>query len=110
MNDCPKFQYSKFSPDRSEQWVIRTDLWDELVEYRSKTLEIIPKGAAFPNDEGPMVTPQSQVQTPAPVCQVHQVPMNLKPAGVSKTGRAYPAFWSCGVRNGDGGFCTYRAK
>ena len=30
-------------------------------------------------------------------CPVHHVPWVAKPAGVSKNGTPYDAFWSCGV-------------
>jgi hypothetical protein len=40
-------------------------------------------------------------------CAVHGVEMTLKPAGVSKAGRSYPAFWSCGVIT-DGSFCKWK--
>lgn len=44
-----------------------------------------------------------------PICPVHNVPMTLKPAGVSKaTGRQYKAFWACGEKMEDGSYC--RAK
>lgn len=43
-----------------------------------------------------------------PLCGIHGTPMTLKPAGVSKTtGRQYPAFWSCGQRDGDQ-YCKFK--
>lgn len=46
----------------------------------------------------------------APICMVHGVPMNRRPGGVSKTGRAYPAFWACPIKNDDGSFCNYKPR
>ena len=37
-------------------------------------------------------------------CPDHQIPWQLKPAGISKAGKAYDAFWSCTGRT-DGQFC-----
>ena len=37
-------------------------------------------------------------------CPDHQIPWQLKPAGISKAGKAYDAFWSCTGRS-DGQFC-----
>jgi hypothetical protein len=54
MSECNKFQWSKFNADKSEQFVIRTDDWKELIEYRDKTLALIPSPVSFPNDEGPV--------------------------------------------------------
>lgn len=35
-------------------------------------------------------------------CPTHRTPWVLKPAGVSKTGKEYAAFWSCGAKDGYG--------
>lgn len=62
MNDIPKLQWSKFSPDRSEQYVIREDneeIFDRLV---AKYKAILPKEEAFPNDSGSIATPPEKVQ------------------------------------------------
>jgi hypothetical protein len=53
--------------------------------------------------------PLKKVDPNAPICAIHNAPMTLKPAGVSKTtNKPYPAFWSCGERLSDGSFCKYR--
>jgi hypothetical protein len=45
----------------------------------------------------------------APVCEIHNKPMTLKPAGVSKTtNKPYPAFWACSERDATGGFCRFK--
>ena len=50
-----------------------------------------------------------KVDPNAPICEVHQKPMTMHPAGVSKaTGKSYPAFWSCQEKNADGSFCKFR--
>lgn len=108
--DTTKIQWSKFSPDRSEQYVIRVDTWEELVELKKNVEGVVPT-EAFPNDIGkPQATPISQAQTPVPMCGIHGTPMTLKPAGVSKAGRAYPAFYSCGQKNADQTFCKFRPE
>ena len=49
-----------------------------------------------------------KVDPNAPVCEIHNKPMTLKPAGVSKLGKAYPAFWACSERMPDGSFCRFK--
>lgn len=50
-----------------------------------------------------------KVDPNAPICEVHNVAMTLKPAGVSKTtNKPYPAFWACGEKLQDGSFCRFR--
>lgn len=43
-----------------------------------------------------------------PICSIHNKSMTLKPAGISKAGKSYPAFWSCGEKNPNGTYCAYR--
>lgn len=38
-------------------------------------------------------------------CQQHNIPFTLKPAGTTKAGKAYNAFWACSGKNPDGSFC-----
>ena len=38
-------------------------------------------------------------------CPEHRTAWQFKPAGVSKTGREYNAFYSCGGKDGSGQFC-----
>ena len=50
-----------------------------------------------------------KVDPNAPVCEIHNKPMTLKPAGISKTtNKAYPAFWACSERMPDGSFCRFK--
>lgn len=107
MNDTPRFQWSKMSPDRSEQVVVRGDDYVQWTQDIKDASVILPK-VAFPNDSGNIATPPEKAQEEAPKCGVHGTPMTLKPAGVSKAGRAYPAFWSCGMKNADGTYCRFK--
>jgi len=70
----PKFQWSKMSPDRSEQVVVRGD--DEL-EWK-KNIEtakgMLPQSKAFPDDTGPLATPQTHVQAEVELCPIHKKP------------------------------------
>ncbi len=44
----------------------------------------------------------------APTCGIHNVPMNWKPGGVSRTtGKPYNGFWSCNEKI-NGQFCNFR--
>ena len=52
-------------------------------------------------------TPKSDPN--APICEIHNKPMSLKPAGISKaTGKHYPAFYACSERNADNSFCRFK--
>jgi len=60
-------------------------------------------------------TNKQSIKTPtdpnATMCGIHNVPMSLRPAGVSKTtGKHYPAFWSCPNKNPDGSFCKFKPQ
>ena len=58
-------------------------------------------------NNGHTETPKSDPN--APICEVHNKPMSLKPSGISKaTGKRYPAFWACSERMEDGSFCRYK--
>lgn len=103
-----KYQWSKMSPDRSEQVVVRSDDVDEWFRLIENAKGVLPT-EAFPNDVGkPQATPVAQAQTPNPVCGVHHVPMSWKTGVSKKTGRPY-AFWSCGEMN-NGMYCDYKVK
>ena len=49
--------------------------------------------------------PTGQPSEPGGTCPDHGTPWTLKEAGVSKTGRAYDAFWKCDGKYDDGSFC-----
>jgi hypothetical protein len=99
----PRYQYSVFVKNgRDEQLVIRANTFKELIEAKKNIDIILAKKEAQP-----VTPPPANV----PICQIHNVPMNLKPAGVSKTtGKAYPAFWACSERLADGSFCKYKPQ
>lgn len=47
----------------------------------------------------------------APICGIHNVPMNFREGGISKTSnRPYPAFWACPAKMPDGSYCKFRNK
>ena len=111
MNDNAKFQWSKFSEDRSEQFVIRTENWQELVDYRIRTNVLVDSKKVV---EQPVV---SQVKAPVQpvtqvtndgehVCPVHNTPMTFK-SGVGKsTGKPYKV-WSC-TQKENGQWCDQK--
>jgi hypothetical protein len=41
-------------------------------------------------------------------CPTHALPWTLKPAGVSKAGKAYNAFYTCTGRNADNSYCSMK--
>ena len=104
-----KYQWSKMSPDRSEQVVVRSDDVDEWYQLIEDARGVLPT-VGFPNDSGATATPIEKTQEESPMCGIHKIPMTLKPAGVSKVGRPYPAFYSCGQRNPDGSYCNFKLK
>lgn len=104
-NGSKKFQWSAFSKDRLQQWVVRTDDEKEFDGLVKKYQDKMPK-VAFPNDpSGPVATPVEKAIDPAPTCVVCKSTKILRPAGVSKDGRKYRAFWACPTRNPDGSYC-----
>lgn len=110
MNDNAKFQWSKFSEDRSEQFVIRTENWQELVDYRIRTNVLVSpiKVTATPATpaQAPAQTTVPVVDTVAHLCSVHNVPMTFR-SGVGKnTGKPYK-LWSC-TQKVNGRFCDQK--
>jgi hypothetical protein len=109
MTDDPQYptiQWSCFSKDKLEQVVIRAEdevNADALIAWAKTKLS----QPAFPNDSGPSVTPPDRGITPAPICGIHHVVMTLRPAGVSKVGRPYPAFYACPEIDANGVYCNY---
>ena len=95
-----KLQWSKFSPDRSEQYVIRSDdeaEFDLLVEkYKAK----VPQKNAFPNDEGQVAVSPDKVQESIPSCPLHNRTMKE-----SKYGGFY-----CTFRMPHNTYCKEKAK
>lgn len=113
MSDFPKHQvtitwsYSKNGVMVSENHCHRTDDEAEYEKYRDSTLKKIVSAKSFPEDEGS--TAHTASTTEGPMCKVHNQAMVWRPAGIStKTGKAYPGFFSCQVKTEDGKYCTYR--
>lgn len=91
----------------NENITLRHDDKQQLLDDRVAFLDLLaPAARTFPNDEGE----QAHVQTTeaAPICVIHHTAMTLKPAGISKSGRKYPAFWTCGTLLPDGTWCAFR--
>jgi hypothetical protein len=44
----------------------------------------------------------------APICGIHRTEMKWKPPGISKAGKNYQGFWTCGTKNPDNTWCTYK--
>ena len=96
MENTPKLQWSKFSPDRSEQYVIRLDSWEEFVILKDKIMGEVPKTEAFPDDVGsPTATPQEKVQEQAKMCVLHNKEMK------ARRGKNGEVFYSHARPNGD---------
>jgi hypothetical protein len=102
--------FSKNGIQVSENHTGRFDTQEEENIYRLHALGLVPQTQAFPDDSGPVATPPQNTVQSAPVCGVHGIPMTLKPAGVSRAGKPYPAFWSCSQKNPDGTYCSYKPK
>lgn len=101
MTDYAKYQWSKMSPDRSEQVVIRSDdpvEWAENIALAKKQLPTPPVvQQAFPDDSGNMATPAPAI----PVCPIHKKQMTQGKWG-----------WYCKTPDPSKpkGWCTYRPK
>lgn len=67
-----KYQWSKMSPDRSEQVVVRSDNYDEWLEAIELARTSLPN-VPFPNDIGsPTATPPERAQNEVGICPVHK--------------------------------------
>lgn len=103
-------------PTYQKDWTVGNQMFHvrcndfESFKAAVKNIEsMIPSNKPFPDDEGDYATSPEQAVN-APVCKIHHTVMTRKPAGVSKNGRKYPAFWSCGQKNDDGTWCNYRPE
>lgn len=108
MDQTKKFQWSKFSPDRTEQFVIRTENWQEVIDYRARTNALIGAEETLPVAKTPEVQKVAVVAQPVVsghVCSTHG-PMVYK-EGVSKTGKPYKV-WSCPARLPNGSYCDQK--
>lgn len=108
MNDGREYKYQRDWSVGSQMFHVRCDNWDEFKEAVDNIKTMLqPK--SFPDDEGTKATPVENTVPEGPTCGIHNIPMILKPAGVSKAGRQYPAFWSCPDKT-NGQFCSFRNK
>jgi hypothetical protein len=116
MNEYPKFQWSGVFTKQingvsvNENYTGRFETEQDMNDFIDRIYkQHMPSAQTFPNDEGTRA--HTATQPPQPICGVHKTAMTLKPAGVSKkTGKPYPAFWSCGQPTDDGGYCNYRPQ
>jgi hypothetical protein len=108
-NQGREYRYQRDWSMGGQMFHVRCDDWEQFLDSCTHMESMLPSNEAFPNDTGKtVVTPQQAVN--APVCGVHHIPMVLKPAGISKMGKAYPAFYSCPQRNQDGSYCTFKPE
>lgn len=42
------------------------------------------------------------------LCGIHQTEMKYKGDGISKAGKPYKGFWSCGVKDEQGNWCNFK--
>lgn len=68
--------------------------------------------SGLPLDEPPDYEPFSLAGAAAPAaeaalsrCPYHDTPWEIRPAGVSKAGKPYQAFWKCDGKETDGSYC-----
>ena len=95
--------------DRTSSITIRGNTFAQVDPLIKEAQSRLPKPKAFPDDTGLVAIPPEKAQSAAPICAIHNIPMNYKSAGVSrKTGKPYPAFWSCSERLPNGLFCSFR--
>ena len=106
-NQGREYRYQRDWSIGGQMFHVRCDDFAEFEEAVRNMESILPSNEAFPNDTGKKAVTSTQA-VQAPVCGVHHVAMILKPAGTSKAGRAYPAFYSCPQRNPDGSYCSYK--
>jgi hypothetical protein len=100
MDSQKRYQWSMFSPNREEQFVVRSDNWEEIIEGMGLWKDIMPK-KPFPNDTGSHAVSEDEGQEEAPVCPKHNKEMTKGQWG-----------WYCRTKDPSTpkGWCTYRPK
>ena len=103
-----KFQWSKMSPDRGEQVVVRDDDWEQFLisieavkQHMLKVEEkpkIVQQMEEFIGDTTPAVSGNICPKNP------NHGEMKYRSGISTKTGKPY-AFWSCTQKNPDGSWC-----
>lgn len=94
-----KFQWSKMSPDRSEQIVIRTDNKDEFSQLIDEGRGLLPTTKPFPDDEGNKAHTPEQTQPEGSVCPVHKKQWTMGKFGLF-----------CTTKNDDGTWCKQKPR
>ncbi len=77
MEHYPKFQWTVSNADRTQQWVVSADTFDEFLEAVHRMYELIPltKGSS-PEKAGE----RAKEAGGQPVCSLHNKPMKLRTA------------------------------
>jgi hypothetical protein len=108
----PKFQYSIFvDAQRNAQIVIRANSFEEFKKLKAEADSILTftTTSANPMAQQTVAPAAPKPVSNAPICGVHNVPMQWKEGTSSRTGKPY-AFWSCSQRMPDGSYCQYKAS
>jgi len=119
----PRFQASFFigNGGKDNQIVVRNEDWEEFKKDLIRVKEIretaekkykkeVAPAEAFVSPQAPQ-TPQGTPQVDIGyVCPHHNKKMTKMPAGTSKAGKPYNAFWSCGEKNPDNSWCSYKPE
>lgn len=109
-NTGREYRYQKDWSIGTTMFHVRCDDWESFKESVANMESILTQTKSFPDDSGSMATPPEKAQD-VPSCGVHHTAMTWKAPGVSKnTGKPYPGFWSCGMKNENGTWCTFRPK
>lgn len=99
-----------FNGDKTEQFVVRTDNWDELLDGIGKIKGFAPSEKPFPDDGGHMAHTEANTQE-VKRCPFHGTQLKWIGPGVSKqTGRPYNGFWSCSEKMPSGEYCKEGSK
>lgn len=97
-----KGQYSDSFKRASVNWGVARDLYDEESEARQAAAARRTAGTFVPQPSVALQRAQHMEEDPNPnwLCPIHGT-RKVVPAGVSKAGRAYPAFAACTERECD---------
>lgn len=96
----------------SENHTIRCETREERDTERRYVIEtFMPSTKSFPEDEGNVAHRETQEETPK--CGVHGTPMTWKTGAYKTTTQWHKAgepfaFWSCGQKNADSTWCSYK--
>lgn len=84
---------------------------DDLISYTPRPISS-PASGGGNRGGGNVVTATKTAPQPdenAPICPIHGRPRRLVPAGVSKNGKRYGAFYGgCPEKDAQGNYCSYR--